>query len=185
MKQKPRIIKTQTLSESRLFSIEQVSLEFSNGSNCDYERIIASSNGAVLIVPVLDESTVIMIREYSVGTERYELVFPKGRMDDGENILQAANRELMEETGYGANLLAHIHTMSIAPGYLGFDTYIVVAENLYEHKLDGDEPEPLEVVHCALNDFQGLINHPELTEARSIAALYMVRDILHSRQVHD
>ena len=89
MKQKPQITKTQTLAESRLFSIEKVSLEFSNGTLCDYERIIASSNGAVMIVPVLNSSTVIMIREYSVGTERYELVFPKGRMDNGENIEQA------------------------------------------------------------------------------------------------
>ncbi len=185
MKQKPHIVKTRTLAESRLFSIEQVSLEFSNGTTCDYERIIASSNGAVLIVPVLNDSTVLMIREYSVGTDRYELVFPKGRIDQGENIDTAANRELMEETGYGAQQLSHIYTMSIAPGYLGFDTYIVVAENLYENKLDGDEPEPLEVVHCDLNKFDDIIQQPELSEARTIAALYMVRDLLRNRTHHD
>ena len=185
MKQKPQITKTQTLAESRLFSIEKVSLEFSNGTLCDYERIIASSNGAVMIVPVLNNNTVLMIREYSVGTERYELVFPKGRMDNGENIEQAANRELMEETGYGAQQLSHIHTMSIAPGYLGFDTYVVVAEELYAKRIEGDEPEPLDVVHCDLNNFDALIKQPDLTEARSIAALYMVRDLLHNRKHHD
>lgn len=178
MSKKPQILKSSVLATSRLFTLEQVQLEFSNGEQRNYERIIAASHGAVLVIPVVDKSRVLMIREYSVGTDRYELVFPKGLIEKNEAITEAANRELMEEIGRGANKLNHIHTMTIAPGYLGFETHIVLAEDLFEKKLPGDEPEPLEIVECNIDDISALLCRPDLTESRSIAALYMVRDLL-------
>lgn len=178
MNKKPDIIKVSTLAKSKLFTIEQVSLLFQNKQQRDYERIIAPGNGAVLIVPVVDDSTLLMIREYCVGTHDYQLLFPKGRIDANESIEQAANRELMEETGFAAHSLTHIHTMSIAPGYLKFHTHIVIAENLYEQTLEGDEPEPLQIQSVNLNQFDDILKTSELTEARSIASLYLTRDYL-------
>jgi ADP compounds hydrolase len=181
MNNKPKILKRKTYSQSRLFTIEQVDLEFSNGQQRQYERIIAPGAGAVLIIPLLDREHVIMIREYSVGTERYELVFPKGKIDPGEDMLEAANRECMEEIGFRANQLTPLGEMTIAPGYLGFITHIVLAENLHAEKRQGDEPETLEQVVCNINNIQQLIADENLSEARSIAALYQVRDILLKR----
>jgi ADP-ribose diphosphatase len=185
MTEKPKILNTSTIAQSKLFSIEQVSLEFSNGEQRNYERIIASSSGAVLIIPLIDEQNFMMIKEYSVGSHRYELLFPKGRIDEGESIEQAANRELMEEIGFAANKLTHIHSMTIAPGYLGFETHIILAEDLYEKKIPGDEPETLEVVKFNLKEFDRLISNPELTESRSIAALYMTRDFINKKNNHE
>lgn len=181
MNSKPKILRRKIHSQSRLFTIEQVDLEFSNGQQHQYERIVAPGAGAVLIIPVLDNQHVIMIREYSVGTERYELVFPKGKIDEGEDILHAANRECMEEIGYRAEQLTALGKMTIAPGYLGFITHIVLAENLQEKKLQGDEPEELQQVICNINHIDQLISNENLSEARSIAALYQVRDILLKR----
>ena len=182
MNKKPRIHKCKTLSQSRLFTIEQVELEFSNGEQRQYERIAAPGVAAVLIIPVIDEQHVIMIREYSVGTERYELLFPKGKIDKGEDILSAANRECMEEIGYRSDKLTTLGQMTIAPGYLGFITHTVLAENLQTDKREGDEPEELEQVICNINDIASLIQNETLSEARSIAALYQVRDILQERK---
>jgi len=184
MKNKPKILKQTLHSQSHLFGIEKVELEFSNGQQREYERIIAPGSGAVLIIPVLDNEHVIMIREYSVGTERYELVFPKGKIDAGEEIFEAANRECMEEIGYRATQLTSFGEMTIAPGYLGFMTHIVLAENLVEEQHEGDEPEELEQLICNVNKIEQLIQHENLTEARSIAALYQVRDLLLQRQVN-
>ncbi len=182
MKNKPKILKRTIHSKSRLFTIEQVELEFSNGQQRQYERIIAPGAGAVLIIPVVDDEHVIMIREYSVGTDRYELVFPKGKIDQGEDILEAANRECMEEIGYRALSLKPFGKMTIAPGYLGFTTHIVLAEDLQAEALEGDEPEELQQLVCNIHQINELIKHETLTEARSIAALYQVRDYLITRK---
>ena len=185
MSDKPRIITTQSIAKSRLFQIEQVELEFNNGAHAHYERILAAANGAVLIIPLLPDNHVLMIKEYSVGTDRYELLFPKGLIDDNESITEAANRELMEEAGYAANKLTHLKSMTIAPGYLGFQTHIVLAEDLYRKQQQGDEPEPLESLEFSIDDIDSLIQRNDFTESRSIAALYMVRDFLKSRGPHD
>lgn len=183
MNDKPLILRRKTHSQSRLFTIEQVDLEFSNGEQRQYERIIAPGAGAVLIIPVVDNDHVIMIREYSVGTDRYELVFPKGKIDPEEDILDAACRECMEEVGYRPGRLTPIGQMTIAPGYLGFTTHVVLAEDLQPEKIDGDEPEELEQVVCNVHDINHLIATEPLSEARSIAALYQVRDLLKQRQL--
>jgi len=185
MPEKPTILNTSVIAQSRLFRIEQLSLEFSNGEQRDYERIIAPGNGAVLIIPLLKDSTVLMVKEYSAGTDNYELVFPKGRIDAGESIEHAANRELREEIGYAASELNHIRSMTLAPGYLKFNTHIVLAECLYPDNLQGDEPEPLDIVECDLSTLDEVLLHPSLTEARSIACLYMVRDIIRDRMQND
>ncbi len=181
MLKKPVIHNTKTLTQSRLFTIEQVDLEFSNGTRCQFERIQAGGNGAVMIVPLVDSTTVLMVREYCVGTDAYELTFPKGRIDDNEAALAAANRELMEEVGYGANRLTHIRDMSIAPAYMNFITQIVLAEDLYKKSLQGDEPEDLEVVEINLQQLSRVLQRDDLNEARSIATLFLIRDYLQAR----
>ncbi len=94
MPEKPKILNKKILAETRLFRIEAMDIKFSNGEQREYERLTRSkSSGAVLIVPMLDKETVLLIREYSAGVDRYELGLPKGKIDAGESLLKAANRE--------------------------------------------------------------------------------------------
>lgn len=82
-------------------------LEFSNGVRRVYERMRPTNREAVMIVPIVDDH-LILIREYAVGTESYELGFSKGLIDPGESVYEAANRELKEEVGFGANDLTFL-----------------------------------------------------------------------------
>ena len=178
MKQLPEILATKTLAKTRMFHIQQIDLRFSNGTSVQYERMCGSPRGAVLVVPMLDDETVLMIREYAVGVERYELALPKGRIERDEALTDAANRELMEETGYAARTLQHLTSMTLAPGYSNQTTHIVLAQELYEKTADGDEPEPIEVIPMKLKTLAESMIQNEITEARTIAALFMVRDLL-------
>lgn len=183
MRKKPQILKAETIARTRLFHVEKLDLQFSNGIVAQYERLHSSSRGAVLVVPMLDNDTVLLIREYAAGVHRYELALPKGRIEQNETHLEAANRELKEEVGYGANKLRLLSSLTLAPGYLGHITHIVLAEDLFEQKLMGDEPEEIEVVPWQLSRLKELLEHEECTEARSIAALFMVRELLTPREV--
>lgn len=176
MRRDPEILATQTLAKTRLFHIEQVDLKFSNGVTVQFERMCGSPRGAVLVIPMLDDETVLLIREYAAGVERYELALPKGRIEKDEEITIAANREIMEEIGYGAGVLNHLTSLTLAPGYSNQTTHIVLASDLYVKSAEGDEPEPIEIVPWRLSDLTELLAHPDMTEARTVAALYMARD---------
>ena len=175
--QKPTILHVETVAKSRLFNVESVDLEFSNGVRRVYERMRQSSREAVMIIPIVDDH-LILIHEYAVGTESYELGFPKGLIDPGESVFEAANRELKEEAGFGANALSFLKKLSMAPSYFSSKMNIVVAEDLYPEWLEGDEPEPLPQVRWPLAHLMDLLEEPDFTEARNVSALFLVREWL-------
>ncbi|MEW5757444.1 MAG: ADP compounds hydrolase NudE [Pseudomonadota bacterium] len=181
MREKPQILNTEIRAKTRSFTVEAVDLRFSNGTEVQFERLVGSGQGAVLVVPMLDDTTVLLTREYSAGVHRYELALPKGRIEPGEDKLVAANREIMEEIGYGARKLEHIISLTLAPAYQSHHTHVILAQDLYPQRMAGDEPEEIEVVPWRIDNLSELIAHDECTEARSIAALYIVRDLLNGR----
>ncbi len=181
MPDKPRINQRQPIARTRLFQVEALDITFANGTRVNYERLVTSGYGAVIVVPLRDPDTVLLIREYAAGTERYELALPKGRMEAGETPEQAANREMMEEIGHGARRLTCLTDLSLAPGYMSHRTHLVLAEDLYPQRAAGDEPEPIEVVPWPLADLLALSRREDCSEARSIAALYLARDYLQQR----
>lgn len=180
MTDNPEIVQRRRIAGSRLFRIDELELRFANGEERRYERISGgTAPGSVLVVPLLDSDTVLLVREYAAGMERYELGLPKGRIEAGEDPLQAANREIMEEVGHGARRLREINTLTLAPAYIQHLTHVILAEDLYPQRLPGDEPETLEVVPWRLSELPRLFAHPECSEARTQAALYLTRDLLH------
>lgn len=177
-RQLPIIHQTRLRDPSKLFKVEQVDLEFSNGERRTFERMQASGLGAVIIVPMQDEKTVLLVREYAVGLHHYEIGLPKGRLEPGETVLEGAQRELKEEIGFGARQLLELTRLSLAPGYMTHITRVVLARGLYPEKLPGDEPEELEVVPWPIDDLWTITTRADCTEGRTIAALYIARDFL-------
>ncbi len=177
----PIIHATRDSDASSFLRAEQVDLEFSNGEHRTYERLKGSGLGAVIIVPMLDDETVLLVREYGVGVERYELGLPKGLLDRDETVEQGANRELKEEVGYGAHKLKILHNLSLSPSYMTHMAHVVLAQDLYPERLIGDEPEPLDVVPWKMADLHTLVSRDDVTEGRSIAALFMAREYLAGR----
>lgn len=174
----PIINNRNQVAKSGLFTIEQLDLTFSNGSQRIYERMQGSGRGAVMIVPFIDDDTILLVREYCAGTHSYELGFPKGLIDPGEQAIEAANRELKEEIGYGAEHLDSLQTVAMAPAFFSGNMEIFVARNLFEESLEGDEPEPLEVVRWSIANYKQLLKCEDFNEARSIAALMLIVDQL-------
>lgn len=168
-----------------MYRVEQLDLEFSNGERRQYYRMKARGLGAVIIVPMLDDDTVLLAREYAAGLHHYEVGLPKGRLEHGETILEAAQREMKEEIGYGARSLEELTRLSLAPGYMTHVTHIVLARDLYPERLEGDEPEELEVVPWPISDLQSLTAREDCTEGRTIAALYIARDYLGKERFND
>ena len=180
MSKLPVIHATRLLGEGSRFPVEQIDIEFSHGVTRTFERMPGSGRGAVVVVPMRDEHTVLLVREYAAGLHTYELGLPKGRLERGEDLLEGANRELKEEVGYGARRLRIVGKLSLAPTYMSHQTHVILAQDLYPERLMGDEPEELEVVPWRLDELHTLVQRDDCTEGRSIAALFMTRELLRS-----
>lgn len=160
---------------------ELLDLEFSNGERRRYHRIKSVGHGSVIIAALPDPGTVLLVSEYAAGVHRYELGLPKGRIDAGETALEAANRELKEEVGMGARKLTLVRSITLAPGYMTHAIHLVLAEDLYPERLPGDEPEELEVVPWPLARLDELMLREDCSEGRSLAALFIVRELMAAR----
>ncbi len=174
----PEILERTHINER---GVERLHLRFSNGTERTYERMAPRSRGAVVVAAMRDAETLLLIREYACGPHRYELGLVKGRIDGDETPEQAANRELKEEAGFGANKLTVLRAMTLAPSYMTHQTWLVLAEDLYPEKLEGDEPEPLDVVPWKLADLDKLMLREDCSEGRSLAAMFIVREVLAAR----
>ena len=174
----PEILKRKIVARSRLFRVEQLDLRFSNGVERIYERLVSAGYGAVVVVPINRAGEVVLICEYGGGSNSYQWGLPKGAVDPGEDRLAAANRELQEEAGYGARQLTFLKSVHLTPSYMQRSVDIVLAQDLYEQSLPGDEPEPMEVMTWPLDELSSLLERDDVSDSLSISALYIARDYL-------
>ena len=170
----PEILRSEVIARSRFFNVEELHLRFSNGEERVYERLPQRIGRAVIVCAINEHDEVLLIREYMAGIHAYELGLPKGRVESNESFEEAANRELMEEVGYGAKKLTYMREITVAPGQMGYSVHLVLAEDLYPQHIEGDEPEPLEVVAKPLQSVPELLASRELSEGRSLAAIALV-----------
>lgn len=175
---KPEVLSQQWKTHSRLFHVEELQLRFSNGEERVYERLNPGRHRAVMIVAMPDPETVLLVREYGAGIGDYYLSLPKGAIHDGEELFATANRELKEEAGHGARQFRFIKELYLSPSYMGNHISVVLATDLYQESLPGDEPEPLIVEPFKLSDLHTLVAGREFAEAYAVAALFLVREWL-------
>ena len=124
----PTIKNKKTIVNTRLFTIKELEIEFKKNIHREYEVISGKGHGAVMIIP-FQNNKLYFVKEFAAAIDDYAISFPKGRVDDGETINEAANRELQEEIGFKSKKLSHIFTLSLAPGYIDHDTHIFLAED--------------------------------------------------------
>lgn len=170
----PDITARVVVAKSRFFKVEQVALTFSNGEKREFERMSGSGRGAVMVVPLTDDNHMLLIREYGAGTHSYQLGFPKGLIDPGETPVEAGNRELQEEVGFKADTFTPLKDLAMAPTFFDAQMNVLIAQGLSESRLEGDEPEPLEVVRWSLDNIDELLAQPDFCEARSVASLLLL-----------
>jgi len=169
----PKILKKKSIFKTKLFNIKLADIEFED-KILEYEIISGNGNGAILVVPIID-SEIIFIKEYAAAVDDYMITFPKGKIDEDENMYEAANRELQEEIGYKANDIKFIKKIYLAPGYIDHITYIMFAEGLQPSILSGDEPETLEQIRVNKNKLQKFLDESEIVDSRVYAALNYIQ----------
>jgi ADP-ribose diphosphatase len=134
-------------------------------------REVITHPGSVVVLPVLPDGRILLIRQYRHATRHYLWELVAGRIDAGENVRQAAERELIEETGYRAKRLRLFLDVFPTPGFLEERMYILLAEKLTAGAAQPEEDEKIMAKAFAPATLEGMIRRNVLRDAKSIAGL--------------
>lgn len=126
---------------------------------------------ASCILAFLDNGKVLMERQYRYPYDEVIYEFPAGKVDKGEDPIDAAKRELEEETGYLAQQIECIGLMYPSCAYTDEIIYLYVAHDLVKTKQHLDENESVEVLEMSLQEVFQLIQKNQLKDAKSLCAL--------------
>jgi ADP-ribose pyrophosphatase len=104
-----KTLENNRIYENRWITLYQDKVQVtSSGNTIEYTWYKAPD--AVVIVPFLDDNTLVMIEQFRYPLQKILLEFPAGRVEDGENMMATAKRELLEETGYLASAIEHVYS---------------------------------------------------------------------------
>ncbi len=170
------VIESTSIYEGRIVHLHVDTVQLPDGRHA--KREVVGHGGAVCIVPLRDNETVLLIRQFRLPAGKVLLEIPAGGLEKGENPDDSAMRELREETGYRAGNLRRLFAMYLAPGYSTELIHTYLATDLSEDALDQDEDENLELVPMSLNDAIALIFTGEIEDAKTIAGLFAAQQIL-------
>ncbi len=140
-----------------------------------FERVVIEHPGAVAVVPFIGDE-VVLLRQYRAAVGGYLLEIPAGRLDQpGEDVLDAARRELAEETGYIAAELTHLTDLWTAPGFCDERISIFVASGieLGERLPIGPEETHAEVVRMPVVKAFSLMRTGEIVDAKTVTGLFL------------
>jgi len=156
--------------DGRLLRVRRDRVRLPDGREATREYILHP--GAAIILPMLDDERVVMVRQYRypVGIETLE--FPAGKIDPGESSLHTAERELLEETGYRAALLALAFKVLPCVGYADEQIDFYLATGLTHVGHPGEDGEFLAPVVMRLADLLRMADSGELTEAKTLIGAY-------------
>lgn len=166
---------SELLDKQVLYDGEKVRLEVHHlrdeETDRRFKREVVVHPGAVLILPMLDAETVLLIKNYRYAVGRTLLELPAGTLEKGELPLDCAGRELQEETGYLAGKLAPLGTFYTSPGVLSEQMFAFVATDLEPTEQALQEGEDIEVLPTKFADAVRMIREGRIVDGKTVAAL--------------
>jgi ADP-ribose pyrophosphatase len=167
-----RIIRSTLLYRGRFLDFMEDHVEIEVEPPMQASRQYFIHPGGVCVVPIIDDQ-IALIKQFRspVGEIIYEI--PAGKLDRGEDPLQAAKRELLEETGYQSKNWADLGFIYPCPGYSTERLYIYLARDLIAGEQQLDHGEFVELEIMPLKQAHQLIYQGQVPDAKTIAALFL------------
>lgn len=157
------------LYEGKIFGVRRDEVVEPNGVRA--RREVITHPGSVVVLPVLNDGSIVMIRQYRHATQQYLWELVAGRIDEGETVKEAAARELLEETGYRARRYSPFLDMFPTPGFLEERMHVVQAEGLTQGEAQPEEDERIEVRIFRVSQLKQMMRRGRLHDAKTIAGL--------------
>jgi ADP-ribose pyrophosphatase len=152
--------------ESSIFTVtEDVAVD---PDGFEIKRAIVRHGGSAVIMPIDDKGRILLVRQYRLPARQALWELSAGRVDAGESVLQAAKRELREETGFRAKKWSKLNSFYVSPGFLEEKMTIYVVEELSAGKTDPMEDERIEVRWFRPRELDGMIREGKIIDAKTM-----------------
>ncbi len=155
--------------------VRKDTVELPNGNTSTREYI--KHNGAVCVIPVTDDGEVVLERQFRYAIGKVLTEIPAGKLEPGEDRIEAARRELKEETGYEAGMMTYIGEFFGSPALLEERVTMYLATELTKSEMKLDEDEFLEVFTMPLEEAYQKVMANEFDDAKTqlcILKAYMI-----------
>ena len=166
----PKIENSQKVFEGRVVS---VTVDTVSEGELTYQREVVHHNGSAVIVPVFDDGTVALVRQYRHPAVRYLLEVPAGTLAKGEGPELGAARELKEELGLVAARLEKLSEFFVSPGFCEEKMWVYLATELSEGEQALEDDEIIDVVRLPIADALEMITSGEIEDAKTIIGLML------------
>ena len=160
-----------TLHQGRVFRLVNETYSLANGVTSDMDFI--QHPGAAAMVPMLNQSEVVLIKQYRHAIRKFIWEIPAGTIDPEESAIHCAKRELIEEIGYSANVWHQLGTITPLPGCSDERIHIFLASELQPANQDLDDDELLNVHSMELSKAMEMIFSGEIQDGKTISGLYL------------
>ncbi|MBC7909522.1 MAG: NUDIX hydrolase [Pyrinomonadaceae bacterium] len=169
-KEAPEIISTEEIYHGRVFDISVATIREGEQT---YKREIVHHPGSAVIIPVFDDGTVALVRQYRHPAVRYLLEAPAGTLSPPERPEDGAARELEEELGVRAARIEKLTEFFVSPGFLEEKMWVFLATGMTETAQNLDEDEVLEIVRVSFPRALEMISDGEIEDAKTIIGLML------------
>ena len=171
------------LFKGRLLHAFADTVRLADGSQATREYIVHP--GAVMMIPMLEDGRLVLERQFRYPMQQVMIEFPAGKLDQGEDPLACARRELLEETGYAAREWARAGLMHPVVSYSTefIDLWFARGLTLHERKLD--EGEFLEVLLATPDELMAWCRDGRVTDAKTIVGAFWLQNVLSGSWVLD
>ena len=144
-------------------------------SGFEIKRSVVRHAGSAVMMAMDDKKRILLVRQYRLPAENYMWELPAGKVDDGEKPIQAAKRELAEETGYRAKKWKKLVTFFASPGYVQERMTIFVATDLTEGEATPMEDERIEVRWFKPKEIREMIRDGKIMDAKTMLGFLLWR----------
>lgn len=169
-----QVISSRELLKNKLFTVvEEVA---NDPGGFEIKRAIIRHPGSAVMMAVDEKSKVLLVKQFRLPAEQDLWELPAGRLDPGESPLQAAKRELREETGYQATKWTEIASFWASPGYVREKMTIFSAEDLTEGPQEPMEDERIEIRWFEKDELHAMIRSGQIVDAKTIVGFFMWAD---------
>ncbi len=157
--------------KGRAFEIHQLTVLLPDGRTHVFDLV--QHHDSISVIPVDEEGNILFVSQYRAGARADLLELPAGVLEEGENPLEGAGREIREETGMAAGRLVELGKAYLAPGYSSECMFFYLATGLYSAPLEADADEFLSLVRLPVAEVYRMARSGEFQDSKTLAALML------------